>query len=80
MVLTALALAPGSAFFGAIAVGVGLWALVMLAGLLSDRLALDIRALHYPLYFTSMLASLTIGTMRAVFSGGLEMWTSQRLE
>jgi cellulose synthase/poly-beta-1,6-N-acetylglucosamine synthase-like glycosyltransferase len=78
--LTALALAPGSPFFAAIAAGVGLWGLVMLAGYLSDRLSLDIRVLHYPLYFTSMLASLTIGTMRAVFSGGLEMWTSQRLE
>ncbi len=80
VLLTALALAPGSLFFSVIAAGGGLWVLAMLAGYLSDRLALDIRVLHYPLYFTSMLASLTIGTMRAVFSGGLEMWSSQRLE
>jgi len=58
----------------------GLWALMVLAGMLCERLGLDFPILLYPLYFTSMVASLTIGSIRAAFSGGLEMWSSPRLE
>lgn len=79
-VVTALILAPGSTFFTVIAAGIGLWGVALLVGYLADKMRLGIRLLQYPLYFTSMITSLTIGSMRAVFSGGLEMWNSQRLE
>ena len=79
-VLSALVLAPTSGFFLAIAILSLAWGLAMAAGALCNRFAVNIRALHYPLYFTAMLASLAIGSVRAVFSGGLEMWNSQRVE
>ncbi|MEO5930959.1 MAG: glycosyltransferase [Candidatus Kapaibacterium sp.] len=78
--ISAVALASGSQFFLWVSLAAAAWGLVMLAGYLCDRFSLKVPILHYPLYFTSMLASLSIGTMRAVFSGGLEMWSSQRLE
>ena len=57
-----------------------IWLLAMIGGFLCDRYNLNFPLLHYPLYFTAMLASLTIGSMRAAMSGGLEMWSSQRLK
>lgn len=57
-----------------------LWALAVLVGLAFDVARLQVRLVQYPLYFTMMLASLTIGTVRSLFAGGLAMWTSPRLE
>ncbi len=76
---TALALAPGSTLFLAIAAVIVLWGLMMAVAWLGDRFSIRIGAFQYALYFTSMLNSLTIGSMRAVFGGGLEKWNSQRL-
>ncbi len=76
----ALILAPTSPFFLVIAILTLAWMAAMAVGALCNRFALNIRILHYPLYFTAMLASLAIGSVRAVFSGGLEMWNSQRVE
>jgi len=78
--LAALLLAPTSTFFLAISALIVTWCVAMLVGALCNTFAVNIRALHYPLYFTAMLASLAIGSVRAVFSGGLEMWNSQRVE
>lgn len=78
--LAALALAPTSTFFLAISALIVTWGFAMLVGWLCSTFAVNIRVLHYPLYFTAMLASLAIGSVRAVFSGGLEMWNSQRVE
>ncbi len=57
-----------------------LWLLLLFAGLVTDRLKMDIPFIGYPLYFTLMLVALTAGSFRAFFSGGgLAMWSSQRL-
>jgi cellulose synthase/poly-beta-1,6-N-acetylglucosamine synthase-like glycosyltransferase len=78
--LCSIPLATGSLFFGAVALFNALWLLALVGGYLCDRYNLNFPLLHYPLYFTAMLASLTIGSMRAAMSGGLEMWSSQRLK
>jgi len=57
-----------------------LWTAAVLVGLAFDAARLQVRLVQYPLYFTMMLASLTIGTVRSLFAGGLAMWTSPRLE
>ena len=81
VVVTSLLLAillPESLFF-TVAAGLALlWGVALVIGLVGERLSFKFRPLQYPLYFTSMLTSLTIGSMRAVFSGGLEMWNSPR--
>jgi cellulose synthase/poly-beta-1,6-N-acetylglucosamine synthase-like glycosyltransferase len=80
-VVTSILLAilrPDSLFFTVAAALAILWGVALLIGLVGERLSFKFRPLQYPLYFTSMLTSLTIGSMRAVFSGGLEMWTSPR--
>ncbi|MBS1913545.1 MAG: glycosyltransferase [Bacteroidetes bacterium] len=79
LALCALLLAPGSTFFAAVAAMVLLWGLAMLGGYIGDRLSVNVRLLQYPLYFTSMLNSLAIGSVRAVFSGGLDRWNSPRM-
>lgn len=57
------------------------WGAIVLLGLAADRLKLDVPVIGYPLYFTLMLVGLTVGSIRAVFSGGgLAMWASQRPE
>lgn len=78
LMISALALAWQSVFHTAAAAFAGLWCLLMLGGYIGDKLSVNLRALQYPLYFTSMLNSLTIGSMRAVFSGGLDRWSSPR--
>jgi cellulose synthase/poly-beta-1,6-N-acetylglucosamine synthase-like glycosyltransferase len=78
--LSSIPLAGGSTFFTAVAAFNVVWALALVGGILCDRLKVNFPLFHYPLYFTAMLASLTIGSMRAAFSGGLEMWNSQRME
>jgi len=80
VLLTSIALAWTAPVYAVVAALGGLWALMVLAGMLCERLGLDFPILLYPLYFTSMVASLTIGSIRAAFSGGLEMWSSPRLE
>jgi cellulose synthase/poly-beta-1,6-N-acetylglucosamine synthase-like glycosyltransferase len=79
-VVTAIALAYESTFHGIAAVLAILFVLALLAGYLGDKLRLNVKPLQYPIYFTMMMTSLTVGSLRAVFSGGLEMWNSQRLE
>jgi cellulose synthase/poly-beta-1,6-N-acetylglucosamine synthase-like glycosyltransferase len=78
--LSALALAWTAPLYAVTAALGTLWAVLVVAGMIWERLGLDFPILLYPLYFTSMVASLTIGSMRAAFSGGLEMWSSPRLE
>ena len=57
------------------------WLLMVLLGKIADRLGLSLPLLAYPLYFTSMLAALTIGSLRAFTQGGgLAMWSTPRLE
>lgn len=57
-----------------------LWGVLLLVGLLADRLDLRLHILAYPLYFTAMVGALTIGSLRAlVHGGGLAMWSSPRL-
>jgi biofilm PGA synthesis N-glycosyltransferase PgaC len=80
LVLSALALAWTAPLYAAAAALGGLWLLLVLFGMLSERLGVNFPILLYPLYFTSMVGSLTIGSIRAAFSGGLEMWSSPRLE
>lgn len=76
----AFALAATSGLYAAFAIAGAAWLALVAAGALGERLGLDFPVLLYPLYFTSMVASLTIGSIRAAFSGGLEMWSSPRLE
>ncbi len=75
-----LALTVGSPGFVASATLSALWIVAVLVGLLLDAVRLNVRLVQYPLYFTLMLGSLTIGTLRSLVSGGLAMWTSPRLE
>lgn len=57
------------------------WILLVLLGRITDRLGLSLHLLSYPLYFTSMLAALTIGSLRAFTrGGGLAMWSTPRIE
>lgn len=78
--LTAIPLAFEHRFYLAVSIVAAVWGAIMLLGALSERLSINIRGLQYPLYFTAMIFSLTIGSVRAVFSGGLEMWSSNRIE
>lgn len=80
LVLTAIALAWTSPLYAVAAVAGVAWLVLVAAGALWERMGLDFPILLYPLYFTSMVTSLTIGSIRATFSGGLEMWSSPRLE
>ncbi len=58
-----------------------LWLLLVLLGWIADRLSLSLPLLAYPLYFTSMLAALTIGSLRAFTrGGGLAMWSTPRID
>lgn len=77
--LSAIALAWTSPLFALVALAGAIWLVLVAAGMLWERLGLDFPILLYPLYFTSMVASLTIGSIRATFAGGLEMWSSPRL-
>jgi cellulose synthase/poly-beta-1,6-N-acetylglucosamine synthase-like glycosyltransferase len=77
--LTSLSLATLSPFFTVIASLNVIWGVALLGGILCDRLKVNFPPFNYPLYFTAMLAGLTIGSMRAAFSGGLEVWNSQRM-
>lgn len=78
--ITSLILHDAGSVYTVVALGSLAWILLLLAGLLADRLKLDFPFIGYPLYFTLMLLALTIGSFRAFFSGGgLAMWSSQRL-
>ena len=58
-----------------------LWLLLVLLGAIGDRLGRSLRLFAFPLYFTVMVAALTIGSLRAFTQGGgLAMWSSPRLE
>ena len=57
-----------------------LWVGLLAVGLIAERLQLNVAPLGYPLYVTMMLVGLSIGSVRAVFGGGLVMWDSQRIE
>jgi cellulose synthase/poly-beta-1,6-N-acetylglucosamine synthase-like glycosyltransferase len=80
LVGSAFALAWSSPLYAVAAALGALWLVLVAFGMLWERLGLDFPVLLYPLYFTSMVGSLTIGSIRAAFSGGLEMWSSPRLE
>lgn len=57
------------------------WIGFLIVGLIADRLKLDIPIIGYPLYFTLMVAALTVGSLRAIVAGGgLAMWSSPRLD
>ncbi len=75
-----LALMTGEALHETIAIVCVGWLLVIGFGALCEWLELNFPIVLYPLYFTAMVVSLTIGSVRAAFSGGLAMWTSQRVE
>lgn len=78
--VTSLLLMHQGTFYALVA-ALGLaWLLMVSIGFLCERFKLNLPILHYPLYFTAMLTGLTIGSARAGFSGGLEMWNSQRVE
>jgi cellulose synthase/poly-beta-1,6-N-acetylglucosamine synthase-like glycosyltransferase len=77
---TAIPLAFHHDLFIVVAVGVAIWCGIMGLGILTERLQLRVRLLQYPLYFTSMIVSLTIGSLRGVMRGGLEKWSSQRVD
>lgn len=60
--------------------GTALWGVLILTGLIADRLKFDLALLGYPLYISLMLTGLTIGSLRAAGGGGLVMWDSQRIK
>ncbi len=56
------------------------WGALSLVGLLIELAGAKLPIIGYPLYFTLMIAYLTIGSFRAIFSGkGLAMWNSPRI-
>lgn len=56
------------------------WFGVLAVGWVLDTTRIRFRPLQYPLYFTSMIVSLTIGSVRGVLHGGLAKWSSNRVE
>lgn len=77
--LCSFGLAWTSPLYAAVAIGAAAWGALMLGGWIGDKLSMNVRLLQYPLYFTSMLSSLAVGSVRAMFSGGMEKWTSPRI-
>jgi len=77
---TSIPLASVHPVFAAVAIGVGGWTLTIGLGWLGERVALHVRAFQYPLYFTAMIVSLTIGSVRGVMYGGLDKWSRNRAE
>jgi cellulose synthase/poly-beta-1,6-N-acetylglucosamine synthase-like glycosyltransferase len=80
LLVSSLLLAGTSPVYTVVAIMNLTWIAILLGGAICEQLKLNFPVLLYPLYFTAMVISLTIGSMRAAFSGGLEMWNSQRLE
>ena len=80
LLVTSLLLAGESPVYMVVALVNLVWIGILAGGAICEQLKLNFPVLLYPLYFTAMVISLTIGSMRAAFSGGLEMWNSQRLE
>jgi poly-beta-1,6-N-acetyl-D-glucosamine synthase len=80
LLVTSLLLAGEGTAYTLVAIVNLTWIAILLGGAICEQLKLNFPVLLYPLYFTAMVISLTIGSMRAAFSGGLEMWNSQRLE
>lgn len=78
--LTSILLAGEGLVYTVVALVNVTWLAILVGGAICEQLKLNFPVLLYPLYFTAMVISLTIGSMRAAFSGGLEMWNSQRLE
>lgn len=78
--LTSILMAGEGGIYTAVALVNVTWLAILIGGAICEQLELNFPVLLYPLYFTAMVISLTIGSMRAAFSGGLEMWNSQRLE
>lgn len=76
----ALAVLDGGAVYVAVAAICCAYLLMLVVGAICEALKLNFPIVLYPLYFTAMVASLTIGSVRAPFAGGLAMWNSQRLE
>ena len=57
------------------------WVGLCVIGLIVEVTRLKLPVIGYPLYFTMMVATLAIGSFRAIFSGeGLAMWTSPRIK
>ncbi len=80
LVITSFLLAPEGGVYAFVAAANLAWLAAMAIGWICERFRLNVPILHYPLYFTAMLIGLTIGSTRAVTSGGLEMWNSNRVE
>ena len=77
---SSLLLAGQSTLYLVVAAGCLAWLAALIVGMVCEWRQLNFRILLYPLYFSAMVLSLTIGSVRAAFSGGLEMWNSPRLE
>lgn len=78
--ITSFALAPSSTFYRVVAIASGGWFAILALGWILDTIRVRFRPFQYPLYFTAMIVSLTIGSLRGVLFGGLAKWTSNRVE
>jgi len=79
-IVTAIPLAFVHPAFVVVAACSAVWILAMAAGYVAERVAVHLPVLQYPLYFTTMLISLTIGSVNGILHGGLAQWTSNRVE
>ena len=76
-----LALLDAGPVYDIAAVGSAVWTAGVLFGWIADRLGARLPVVAYPLYFTTMVGALTIGSIRALTrGGGLAMWTSPRID
>lgn len=78
--ITSLALSFQILIFRYVAAVIGLWLVLLGIGILLDKTRMRIPQLQYLLYFTAMIVSLTVGSVRGVLYGGLDRWSSNRIK